>query len=83
MLVVPDQASPLRQALLAYDGSPKADEALFVAAYLAGQWQLPLVVVTVVDSLHPPAILDQARRYLTDQVVTATLSKGRAARRRS
>ncbi|MCB0168337.1 MAG: universal stress protein [Anaerolineae bacterium] len=49
VLAVPDQPSHFTKALLIYDGSPKAKEALFVAAYLAGQWQMPLVVLTVVE----------------------------------
>jgi nucleotide-binding universal stress UspA family protein len=45
--VVPTAVSPLQHALLAYDGSPKAEEALFVATYLASRWQIQLTVVTV------------------------------------
>ena len=41
---VPDQSHRFKRALLAYDGSPKAREALFVATYLAGRWSMPLVV---------------------------------------
>lgn len=47
VMVVPTAVSPLQHALLAYDGSPKAEEALFVATYLASRWQIRLTVVTV------------------------------------
>ncbi|MBK8899653.1 MAG: universal stress protein [Anaerolineaceae bacterium] len=47
VMVVPTAASPLQHALLAYDGSPKAEEALFVATYLASRWQIGLTVATV------------------------------------
>ena len=47
VLSVPGVCSPLSRALLAYDGSPKAAEALFVATYLAGRWEIPLIVVSV------------------------------------
>jgi nucleotide-binding universal stress UspA family protein len=50
VLAVPEHASDLQHPLLAYDGSPKAGEALFVATYLAGRWRLPLTVVTVAKS---------------------------------
>jgi nucleotide-binding universal stress UspA family protein len=62
----------LNKALLAYDGSPKADEALFVAAYLAGKWKIPLDVMTVVDK--PSVNLDTlktARLYLEARQVEA------------
>jgi len=47
ILAVPRAASPINRALLAYDGSTKSVEALFLATYMAGRWQIPLVVVTV------------------------------------
>jgi len=65
VLFVPGEASPLTRALLAYDGSDKAREALFVAAYLAERFGIPLVVVSVVESGHTSQeALDYARRYL-------------------
>jgi nucleotide-binding universal stress UspA family protein len=63
----------LNSALLAFDGSPKANEALFVAAYLAGKWEIPLMVVTVVDDPEISSnALDSARRYLEARQVQAT-----------
>jgi nucleotide-binding universal stress UspA family protein len=50
VLTVPEHKHPLRNAILAYDGSPKANEALFVAAYLAARWKLMLTVVSVLES---------------------------------
>ena len=39
ILVVPEEAnSAMDRALLAYDGSPKADEALYLATYMARNW---------------------------------------------
>jgi nucleotide-binding universal stress UspA family protein len=50
-MAVPVAEAPrsLGQALLAYDGSPKSQEALFVAAYLTGRWKIPLTVLTVME----------------------------------
>jgi nucleotide-binding universal stress UspA family protein len=48
VLAVP-QVSPLSRALLAFDGSPRAREALVVATYLAARWGIPLAVVTVIE----------------------------------
>jgi len=47
ILAVPGQAVPIQHALLAYNGSPKAEEALFIAAYMANKWNVPLTVLTV------------------------------------
>ncbi|MEM7131152.1 MAG: universal stress protein [Chloroflexota bacterium] len=53
--------SPL---LLAYDGSPKADEALFVATYHASRWGHELAVLTV-ETPHTKAdALTKAKAYL-------------------
>jgi nucleotide-binding universal stress UspA family protein len=65
--------SKFDQALLAYDGSPKAQEALFVAAYLAGRWQIPLIVLSVMDKNRVmPEPLEQAQAYLASRHVPAT-----------
>lgn len=73
ILAVPGQAAPLKSALLAYDGSPKAKEALFVAAYLAGRWQVPLVVLSVLEEDRvTPAALQEARDYLAEHRVQAS-----------
>ena len=58
-------------ALLAYDGSPKADEALYVAAYLALRWQTRLTVVTVETAYTTTAAAEHARSYLTGYGITA------------
>lgn len=57
--------SEMDHALLAYDGSPKADEALFVATYFALRYGIQLSVVTVRTEFTTPAALERARRYLT------------------
>jgi nucleotide-binding universal stress UspA family protein len=73
ILVVPETSSPLDRALLAYDGSPKANEALFVATYLSGRWNISLAVVTVAESgnLGSETLID-AQRYLESHGVHAT-----------
>jgi nucleotide-binding universal stress UspA family protein len=44
VLGVTDRVSPVDHALLAFDGSPKSKEALFVAAYLVEQWKTRLTI---------------------------------------
>ena len=73
LLIVPRSfVYPLDRALLAYDGSPKAQEALYLAAYLASRWQIPLTVLTVCDGPVTDKTLSQAQSYLQQYSVTAT-----------
>ena len=71
VLAVPGEISPLSRPLLAYDGSPKAQEALFVATYLSGHWQAPLFVVSVAEDGVTEETLDVARDYLTSHSIEA------------
>ena len=71
ILIVPDDADiQMDRILLAYDGSPKANEALFVAAYLASRWSSQLVVATVETKYTPGSAVDRARAYLDKQEVS-------------
>ncbi len=64
ILAVPGPETPLSNILLAYDGSPKAKEALFVATYFAEQWKSALTVLTVMESEAGAAAVNHARQYL-------------------
>ncbi len=73
LLIVPRSfVYPLDRALLAYDGSPKAQEALYLATYLASCWQIPLAVLAVQDGPVTEQTLSQAQNYLQQYGVTAT-----------
>jgi nucleotide-binding universal stress UspA family protein len=77
LLAVPDSSYQLDSALLAYGPGRKSEEALFVAAYLAGRWKIPLTVVSVTrgKSVIAPGLpnpLDRARSYLGTQGIEAT-----------
>jgi len=78
LLAVPSCfTAPFEQALLAYDGSPKADEALFIAAHVAEAWGLPLVVVTATDKhVDEPPALAHALAYLQERGITAIPHSG-------
>lgn len=65
ILAVPGQATPIQKALLAYNGSPKAEEALYIAAYISSRWQIPLTVLTIeTNGIEAEAVQARAREYL-------------------
>ena len=71
VLTIPPTEARLKKMMLAYDGSPKADEALYLTAYLADAWQLPLVVVTVFDKETTEETAAKARTILQQHHVHA------------
>lgn len=72
LMTIPGKASEMNKAILAYDGSPKAREALFIAAYLAGQLNTHLTVLTSTVGLKKgKKIHKEARTYLHSRQVRA------------
>lgn len=81
ILAAPVPAMPIASALLPYDGSPKAEEALFAATYLALSWKIGLTVLTVSDGQETTEATQQrARDYLERHGVQANyvLAEGAA-----
>lgn len=76
VLTVPaTDVNPIERVLLAYDGSPKADEALFIAGYITKLWDISLSVVTVnEDERAGRKILAEAKRYLDRYSADADVS---------
>jgi nucleotide-binding universal stress UspA family protein len=65
VLGVPETATQFRRALLAYDGTERSREALFVATYLAEMWHTGLIVFSALDGTKVKAdAQDYVRRYL-------------------
>lgn len=71
ILAVPGEISQFSNPLLAYDGSPKAQEALFVSAYLTGKWRIPLSVITIDEKINAEKTQSRARAYLEQQGIPA------------
>jgi nucleotide-binding universal stress UspA family protein len=72
VLAVPHVVTPLQKPLLAYDGTPKADLALYIAAYFAIKWHVPLCVITVKQRGRTnKKTLEQAQKYLRKHGVAA------------
>lgn len=77
VLTVRARPSSLSKALLAYDGGPRAEAALFIAAYSAASWGMKLTVLTVGEKVNGalPA-LERARKYLSEHSIEATYLPG-------
>jgi nucleotide-binding universal stress UspA family protein len=74
LLAVPGEPAPLSSAMVAYDGGAKSKEALFVAAYLAARWIIPLTVLAVEESgIDAEDMLEEADEYLHTRGVKANL----------
>jgi nucleotide-binding universal stress UspA family protein len=72
VLAVTGRSSPLTKGLVAFDGGPRSQAALFAGAYLAAKRDMPLVVLTVADlDRTANATLTQARTYLERHGVMA------------
>jgi nucleotide-binding universal stress UspA family protein len=65
LLAVPVTAnSVMDRMLLAYDGSPKSEEGLFIATYRAVKYGFPLVVLVVANDRVAVDVGEQASAYL-------------------
>jgi nucleotide-binding universal stress UspA family protein len=61
----------LNHALLAYDGSLKSQEALFIASYMGARWNTPLSVISIGNGDDIKEIQGDAKRYLEDHNILA------------
>lgn len=64
VMVVAARPREIYRILMAYDGSPRARAALAVAARLAGEWQVPLTLLTVVEKGVGRHVLAEGQIYL-------------------
>ena len=72
ILAIPGIITNFQHALLAFDGSPKSREALFVATYLAEQWQTKLTILTgLPDQALDSSAQEFAQNYLEFNEVEA------------
>jgi len=73
ILAVPGtRVMPMRRALLAYDASPKAREALFVFKHLMTCWKIGGVILTVEGGRADREELDLAWQYVQQAGVTVS-----------
>ncbi|MBK7219497.1 MAG: hypothetical protein IPH95_21160 [Candidatus Promineofilum sp.] len=62
---------PARKGLLVHDTRRKFDEAVFLAAYLAEQWHLELVVLPIGNGRNTAGVTTRVRDYLALHEVSA------------
>ena len=68
LLMLPGTASELARPLLAYDGSPKSQEALYIATYLSARYDIQLIVLKVQEAGRTSQqTLVQAHNYLKNR----------------
>lgn len=73
ILAVPHEPKSPKHALLAYDASPRAREALYLATYLTARWTLELSIVRVEEKgQEDESEMKVAWRYLESHGVQAT-----------
>lgn len=67
ILAVPGaHTTPLQKVLLAYDGSPKSREALFVLRHMLNCWRVEGTLLTVEGGRATQETLEQAWRYIQE-----------------
>lgn len=67
LLVVPGtEVLPLRRVVLAYDGSDKSREALFVLRHLATCWRIQSTILAVDGGNQGRGLVDSAVRYIQE-----------------
>jgi nucleotide-binding universal stress UspA family protein len=71
LLFTPQVIKPFNHALLAYDGSTKAKEAIYLSAYLVNKWKIPLHVISIGDEANLVIIQAEASQYMEDHGVHA------------
>jgi nucleotide-binding universal stress UspA family protein len=75
LLLVRDQLSPINHLLVAYDGSEKSEEALFIGKYIAEKYKkhLSLLVVSG-NEARGSQLMTHAKEYLGDICVSSLLN---------
>ena len=73
LLAACENLSQMHKPLLAFDGSPKSKEALYVAAYLVKKHNLSLVVTSAISNEQTASTIQlEARKYLNSHQIKAT-----------
>jgi len=76
LLFVSEKITPMDNILLAYDGSPKGKEALYIAAYFASRYQKQISILVIDDNeVRGHKRLEDASNYLNNQIMNLVFKK--------
>jgi len=79
---VSSQISDLKHALLAYNGTPKSDEALYLATYIAAKWQIELSVLTIEhEEVDESIVYHNAKQYISNYAIQANFIRHQPGKR--
>ena len=81
VLSVPQTSEKIERLLLAYDDSSTSREAMFIAAYMAKQWEIPIAIVSVKEDGEATEALAHAKQYFEKKNIPAVFidKEGEAA----
>jgi nucleotide-binding universal stress UspA family protein len=71
LLFTPQASKLINHPLLVFDGSLKAQEAVYIASYIAGQWRLPLHVISIGEESDIAEMQYTPQSYLESQELKA------------
>lgn len=71
ILFTPQVIKLFSHLLLVFDGSLKAQEAVYVASYITGKWQLPIHVISIGEDSELLELQNIPQRYLESQNIQA------------
>ena len=71
LLITPQASKLINHPLLVFDGSLKAHEAVYIASYIAGQWRLPLHVISIGEEADISETQYTPQSYLESQELQA------------
>jgi nucleotide-binding universal stress UspA family protein len=74
IFAIPHRFTRLQRGLLAFDGSPKAEEALFISTYMAAKWGVMFSIISAAESKSKTSnILNRADGYMTEHGISPHL----------
>ena len=79
---MPSQVSNLNHALLAYNGTPKSKEALYLGTYLVAKWGIRLSILVIDhEEIDTDATFSYAQEYISEHNISANFIRHETGKR--